>query len=277
MKRLLLVAALAALVLSIFASAASAGTHHPPALHRGEHGQRVKNLQWILAGHKPSHHRNLKTYHGRIDGQFGAKTARGVKRMKYLLGYPTKEAERSIAGYYFVELVEGHGHRPIPWIARAAKRQAKIRHKATAATTCERHVLSYARSQIGVKEIPFGSNTGPWVSVYQSVTGAYGEPWCVSFVQWALWRAHIGPIANRTAGAVYLRDWAYSRGLLRSKPEPGTIAVWIYSEQHASLVESVHGSSYTTIDGNWDNQVMRVQHSLLSGPPVAFIYLPHCS
>lgn len=277
MKFFVLIAAILAALM--FAGVASAA--HPRQLHRGSHGTPVCNLQWLLGGHKPSVHPHLKTYHGKVDCQFGLHTARAVERMKFLLGFPNpllrgRRGHRA-GPYLHALLVNKHEQRPFPWIARAAKRQARLRRRRTSVTACEQRVLSYARSQIGVREVPFGSNWGPQVAVFQSVTGAYHAPWCVSFVQWALWRAHQGPIADRTAGAVYLRDWAYSHGLLRSHPEPGTIAVWIYSEQHASLVESVSGSEYTTIDGNWNNSVTRVRHDLRYGPPVAFIYLPHCS
>lgn len=278
MKRIILLAAIVAAL--CFAAAASAGTRYVP-LHRYDHGPRVCNLQWLLKGHKPSIHPHLKTYHGPLDCHFGPHTGKAVRRMKFLLGFPKSylHGRRGrIAGAYFhALLVDKKVKRPIAWIARAAKRQARIRRYATSATACQRRIVSYARSQIGVTEVPLGSNWGPRVAMYQSVTGAYHAPWCVSFAQWVLWRSHKGPIANRTAGAVYLRNWAYSHGLLRSHPEPGTIAVWIYSEQHASIVESVNGSRYTTVDGNWADRVMRVTHDLRYGPPVAFIWLPHCS
>lgn len=41
----------------------------------------------------------------------------------------------------------------------------------------------------GVREVPAGSNSGPRVSQYQSVTGAYKAPWCASFVAWSYSKA----------------------------------------------------------------------------------------
>lgn len=277
MKRILLAATLAALV---FSAAAAASTTYVP-LHRYSHGPRVCNLQHLLKGRKPSIHPHLKTYHGKVDCHFGPRTVKAVVRMKFLLGFPKHDLHGrrgGIAGVYFhALLVDKKVKRPISWIARAAKRQARLRRLVSSTSACQRRVVGYANSQVGASEVPLGSNWGPKVEMYQSVTGAYHAPWCVSFAQWVLWRAHIGPVANRTAGAVYLRNWAYSKGLLRSHPEPGTIAVWIYSEQHASIVTAVRGSSYTTVDGNWADRVSRVRHDLRYGPPVAFIYLPHCS
>lgn len=51
-------------------------------------------------------------------------------------------------------------------------------------TTGER-ALKVATGELGVKEHPAGSNDGPRVREYQSVTGAYREPWCASFCTWA--------------------------------------------------------------------------------------------
>lgn len=275
--------ALTAFTIPSAPAAAATSGHHLWPLHRYMHGQRVKNLQWLLSGHRPSRHRHLKTYHAKIDGHYGPKTVKAVRQMKYLFGFPKKwtHGKRGgVTGPYLVALMQNKAKLPIPWIARAAKRRAKYRHRvatAASASTCVRRVLGFARSQIGVREVPFGSNFGATVAIYQSVTGAYRAPWCVSFVQWALWRAHVGPIADRTAGAVYLYQWAYRRGLLHATPKPGDISVWVYSSQHADFVSSVNGTSYTTVDGNYNNQVSVVHRSLLSNHPAAFISVPHCS
>lgn len=280
MKRLLLVLALmVALGLATGATVSAAATSSAPTLHRYSHGVRVKNLQWILKGHKPSAHRHLKTYHAKIDGHYGVKTARAVRRMKYLLGYPNRLTRGRTAGAYFTAVLEGKAKRPVPWIARAAKRDSKYfkrRRIASSTSACQKRVVGYARSQIGVHEVPMGSNWGPQVATFQSVTGAYHAPWCVSFAQWVLWRAHVGPIANRTASAAYLRDWAWHHGWLHSRPEVGSIAVWVYSDQHASVVDSVSGTHFTTVDGNWGDSVAHVSHDLRFGGGVAFVYIPHC-
>lgn len=47
-------------------------------------------------------------------------------------------------------------------------------------------VVAVALREVGVKESPAGSNTGPRVSVYQDVTGAHFQPWCASFACWVL-------------------------------------------------------------------------------------------
>ncbi len=44
--------------------------------------------------------------------------------------------------------------------------------------------VAIAAREIGVKESPAGSNSGPRVRVYQVLTGAFGAPWCASFSAW---------------------------------------------------------------------------------------------
>jgi hypothetical protein len=41
-----------------------------------------------------------------------------------------------------------------------------------------------ARKEVGVHEVPSGSNYGPRVKEYQATTGMYRQPWCASFVAW---------------------------------------------------------------------------------------------
>jgi hypothetical protein len=53
--------------------------------------------------------------------------------------------------------------------------------------TRRQRAVQVAKSQIGVKETPANSNSGPKVREYQSTTGAYNAPWCASYVNW-VWR-----------------------------------------------------------------------------------------
>ena len=45
-------------------------------------------------------------------------------------------------------------------------------------------MLKVARTQVGVKEHPPGSNRGPQVDKYERTTGAIGQRWCASFIHW---------------------------------------------------------------------------------------------
>lgn len=59
--------------------------------------------------------------------------------------------------------------------------------------------VSKALTQVGVKESPAGTNRGPMVDTYEAVTGAYGEPWCASFVQWCLKEVGAPPSFGKSA------------------------------------------------------------------------------
>lgn len=56
-------------------------------LQVGDEGQRVKDAQWLLAGHNGY---QIDTYHGAIDGIFGPQMAKATKDAKWRLGYPVK-------------------------------------------------------------------------------------------------------------------------------------------------------------------------------------------
>lgn len=78
-------------------------------------------------------------------------------------------------------------------------------------------VLRVARGELGVQEVPLGSNSGPRVRVYQSVTKAYGKPWCASFASWCCRQVEpTFPLPVNPAGVV---SWVASaqsgRGRLR--------------------------------------------------------------
>ena len=51
-------------------------------------------------------------------------------------------------------------------------------------------VLKVAAAEVGVREIPLGSNTGPRVNQYLDAVGvAPGQPWCMAFVFWCFKQA----------------------------------------------------------------------------------------
>lgn len=293
-RALLLLLVLWALALALNATAAKAaygpgGSTVPRALHVGDHGKRVKALQWLLSGHDPSVFRNRKvfvTYTGRVDGRYGAATALAVRNMKLRLGYKRFQADTR-AGVMLFQILLGKQRRTPAMIARAAFRlreiaaaQAKlVRLRAT----CAYRELEQARGQIGLYEIPDGSNRGPGISYptsrthpsIQSSTGAYGAAWCASFVQWVLERSSIGSIANRSAGVYYIKDWAWRRSLLRAIPRPGDLVAFLENNGHIGVIEAVSRYGISTIEGNTGNAVRRRFHAWHSTSMV-FIAVPGC-
>jgi hypothetical protein len=118
-------------------------------------------------------------------------------------------------------------------------------------------LLSLYRGELGVREVPTGSNRGPRVRQYQASTGAYGAAWCVSFLQFGLWKLGVPRIANRSAGVFYCVDWARKNGLLRYSPKPGYLAAYMWSAGHIGIVEEVAAGGFMAIEGNASNMVRR--------------------
>jgi hypothetical protein len=118
-------------------------------------------------------------------------------------------------------------------------------------------LLAVYRAELGVREVPFGSNRGPRVRQYQSSTGAYGAAWCVSFLQWGFQQVGVPRIANRSAGVFYCVDWARKNGLLRYSPKPGYLAAYMWSAGHMGIVEEVAAGGFMAIEGNASNMVRR--------------------
>ena len=108
-----------------------------------------------------------------VDGDFGALTESAVKEFQSL--------SRDSNG---IPLMTDGQIGPISWavlfdvsvgIPAPAYNQPRIFTR----------VLEIAFSQLGVMEVPPGSNRGPEVEKYlESVGCAPGDPWCASFVYW---------------------------------------------------------------------------------------------
>lgn len=261
--RVLLVV-LVALISAVASTAAAAALVQHAPLRRGDHGPRVRDIQWLLSGHKPSVRRHsIRTYGGKIDGQYGIRTARAVKGAKYQLGYPMKQVNGR-AGKQLFQFMLGRRKRPLLWIARAGKRK----HSAVAGqTSCSRRIITLERSQLGVTEVPWGSNAGTRVHVYQRVTGAYNLAWCASFQQWGLLNTGQGTIAGASAYVPTIRDWAYRHSLLHALPRPGSLVIYLrelwgrhVEFYHIGLVESVTKNGFFSLEGNSGNAVRRRFH-----------------
>jgi hypothetical protein len=285
-----ILAALAVLSAAItFATPAFAATSqiHAPVntmLHPGSHGQRVKDLQWLLGGHDPNTFSSIKpTFHWKPNGSFGARTALAVKQYKWKLGYPGNLV-RPIAGPYFFELLTGKANRPIRWVALAAHRLSVV---AQGPTKIAQRIRTLELSQLGVAEV--GSNRGPRISYasggfgpYQGATGAFGLAWCVSFQQWSFIGGGYGTFAYGTASVYYAVDWAQPRGLLRAQPKVGAIVAFIDYDRaghripgtgHMGYVVKTTASGFVYIAGNDGNAVR--EHFLPNGTRShVFIYLP---
>ena len=88
--------------------------------------------------------------------------------------------------------------------------------------TTSRDLIGIAEQEVGVREQPPGSNTGPRVRAFQAVTelGGTGWPWCAAFIEWCLERAGMDTTWCSPSTAVMWQR-AQKRGLVVAAPSPG--------------------------------------------------------
>lgn len=138
-------------------------------------------------------------------------------------------------------------------------------------------VLAVARSQIGISEVPSGSNKGPQIAqVLKSVGLSEGYAWCAAFTYWCFMQAARQKGAKnpspKSAGVLNLWSLAgfAESGLTRitnkeatnnpSLVKPGMqfiLKVGSSGAGHTGLVESVSGNKLTTIEGNTNQELSR--------------------
>ena len=128
-----------------------------------------------------------------------------------------------------------------------------------AATCTASQVIAMAKSQIGVKESPAGSNNVKYNTDYygKAVSGpAY--PWCVVFIWWVFQQVCKALFYNggKTASCGALMRYAKdNKQWVTSKYQPGDIVLFSWtgnelSPDHAGIVERVGDGVLYTIEGN---------------------------
>jgi hypothetical protein len=261
----------------LLAATAAAAVNLPAApapasspIHRlGSHGPKVAKLQDLLGGRAGYVFTAVKpTFTHPANGLFGARTAAAVTAMKWRLGYP-KPLVRPIAGTFLFALLEGTKTRPAFWVALAASRLRAV--EVVKPTAIALKIKAYEISQLGVLEIPLGSNNGPQVRIYQADTGAFGEAWCVSFQQHSFRVGGYGHFADDTASVYHAVDYFAARSELHAKPKVGALVLFVDYDAagqripgtgHAGYVVRVGASWYVSVEGNQANGVHEVFHHL---------------
>jgi hypothetical protein len=128
-------------------------------------------------------------------------------------------------------------------------------------------IVQVAAGQLGVQEVPLGSNTGPQVRVF---TAGNTQAWCADFVSWVYMRAG-HPLSGGAGGWRYatsdgLRRWFMARGTWNARdssdvPQPGDVVTFNLDSDslndHTGIIERVSGSTLYTIEGNTSNGVHR--------------------
>ena len=117
-------------------------------------------------------------------------------------------------------------------------------------------ILQVAVGQVGVCEVPDGSNRGPQVDRYTMPD--LGVPWCAAFVSWCWAHADGGSPFGRILSAMGILRWGENHGRTVKQPVPGD--VWIIQRGdrhgHCGLVADVlDGVRVATLEGNSSNAV----------------------
>ena len=116
-------------------------------------------------------------------------------------------------------------------------------------------IIAIARKQVGVTEMPAGSNNVRYNTWYygREVRGN-GYPWCMVFVQWCADKAGV-KLPKRTASCGGLMRAAQAAGQwVTGDYRPGDIAIFDFpgggTTDHCGIIESVDGGTVFAIEGN---------------------------
>lgn len=128
-------------------------------------------------------------------------------------------------------------------------------------SSVNQRVIDIAEAELGVEEVPVGSNSGPRVRMYQASTSLSGTgwPWCAAFVEWVWTQARVPQDACSPSTAIMV---ALARRLgWLGEPTPGAAIVW--PGTHTEILVAPAGDGlWHTIGGNTGNAVRRRVRSL---------------
>ena len=154
----------------------------------------------------------------------------------------------------------------VPGMVDAAAAQAP----GTGSSSLGAAALQKAQTQLGVHEQ--GTNTGKEVDEYLASAGVGpGNPWCASFVTWALEKAgHKMDGSGWAAVQTWVRNAEAEQNDLQivsaDQARPGDIVAYDWGKQDdfgadghiGFLASNVEGGKFTALEGNNQDQVMRV-------------------
>lgn len=119
--------------------------------------------------------------------------------------------------------------------------------------------LEIARTQIGVHEIPKGSNKGPDIKKYLNSVGLdEGYSWCMAFVYWCCKQAYSSNPLVKTGGV--LAQWNKIDKKHRAvHPKVGDIFIMDFGGGlgHTGFVTAIEGNNIHTIEGNSNDEGSR--------------------
>ena len=158
----------------------------------------------------------------------------------------------------------------VPGVVDAATAAAP----ATGSSSLGTAALKVAQTQLGVQEA--GTNTGKEVDEYLAAADVGpGNPWCASFVTWALEKAgHKMDGTGWAAVQTWVRNAEQGKNDLKvisaEEARPGDIVTydWGHDEDFGAdghigfLASKVEGGKFTALEGNNQDQVMNVPRSV---------------
>ena len=112
-------------------------------------------------------------------------------------------------------------------------------------------------SQIGVTEVPEGSNWGPQVKAYLASVHVYSPaPWCAAFVHWCNSKA--GVVDNINAGSPSATNWShliYFKNQFLEDPRPADVCTLYFASMgrvgHTFFFDKRQNSKiYRSVEGN---------------------------
>ncbi len=119
-------------------------------------------------------------------------------------------------------------------------------------------VVKVALAEVGVTEVPLGSNTGPRVQQYQAATdlGGTGWPWCSAFIEWC-WK-RVGGIDTQVCSpstAVFAARAISER--LTGSCRPGAAVCWAPRHVEIAVAPTSDPHVWHCVGGNVSDGVRR--------------------
>ncbi len=119
--------------------------------------------------------------------------------------------------------------------------------------------LEIAISQLGIEEVPKGSNWGPDVQKYLNSVGInFAASWCAAFVYWCCKQADPNTSLFKTGGV--LNMWNQCKPELKhANPAIGDIFIMDFGHGlgHTGFIENIIGDELHTIEANSNNNGSR--------------------
>lgn len=117
-------------------------------------------------------------------------------------------------------------------------------------------VAHWCLKEVGVHEVPWGSNDGVRVRYYESFTGGYGEPWCASFRSAALRECgYKGPVSARAWDFDHIGTLISTGAQHIGLAKVGDAVTFNFGAGHIGTYLSHRTGFVKTVDGNTSDQV----------------------